>query len=91
MKWVKVEPNPADNNLHPERLPPLDKVVWVVYVDYDTAQVITFGGRVDDGDGWLWAIDDNRGGYKQDCEFNDLTTDDDYHVTRWAEIEWPED
>lgn len=92
MNWIKVEPNPADNDAHPERLPPLEKVVWVVYEDYDGTSVMTFGGRTDSGEnmGWLWAIDDNRSGVRKDDHHNDLTADDDYRVTYWAGIEWPE-
>lgn len=90
MNWIKVEPNPSDNK-HLERLPPLDKVVLVIYLDYDDTEVIAFGGRIDNGEDWLWAIDDNRGGVHRGDQFNDLTADDDYRVTHWAEIEWPED
>lgn len=90
MNWIKVEPNPADNDAHPERLPPLEKVVWVIYVDYDDAEVVALGGRVDDGEGWLWALNDNRSGVRKDDNYNDLAADDDYRVTYWAEIEWPE-
>jgi hypothetical protein len=89
MNWIKVEPNPTDN-VDPRQLPPLNKVVWVIHLADDDTEIVAFGGRVDEGEGWLWAIDDNRSGYRRDSQFNDLTTDDDYRVTHWAEIEWPE-
>lgn len=90
MNWTKVHPNPADNDTHPERLPALDKVVLVVYLtDYDE-QVITLGGRVHDGEGWLWAIYDTVYGYERGSMYDGLVADDDYRVTHWAEIEWPE-
>lgn len=91
MNWHKVEPNPADNDSKPETLPPLDKVVWVIYLsDFDDAPVMAFGGRVDDGEGWLWALDEVYG-FRADQTWNTLIADDEYRVTQWAEIEWPEE
>ena len=91
MNWIKVEPNPADNDAHPERLPPLEKVVHIVYLsDNDDSQVIALGGRTDDTEGWLWAVNENAYGYQKHETYNDLTADDYYRVTHWAEIEWPE-
>lgn len=42
------------------------------------------------GDGWLWAVSDDKRGYRKDDTDHDLVIEDDYHVTHWAEIEWPE-
>jgi hypothetical protein len=92
MNWIKVEPNPADNDAHPERLPALDKVVHIILMPneqgYDHCRLMALGERVDGEDGWLWAIHDSdvyeRGGE------GDLMADDEYHVIYWAEIEWPE-
>ena len=93
MNWIKVEPNPADNDAHPELLPPLDKVVHVIFKPneqgYDHCRLITLGGRVDGEDGWLWALHDSEV-YERGSE-GYLTADDEYLVTHWAEIEWPED
>lgn len=90
MNWIKVEPNPSDNDAHPELLPPLEKVVYVIYVNEpDSPPVIALGGRVDGEEGWLWAINDSAYGYEKG-DYDDLAADDDYRVTHWAEIEWPE-
>lgn len=92
MNWIKVEPNPADNDAHSERLPPLDKVVHVIFVPneqgYEHCRLIALGGRVDGEDGWLWAINNNEI-YERGSE-GDLVADDEYLVVYWAEIEWPE-
>lgn len=92
MNWIKVEPNPSDNNARPENLPPLEQVVHVIYLSgYDNSPVMALGGRVDGGEGWLWAINDNASGYGRNDRINDLTADDEYQVTHWAALEWPED
>lgn len=91
MNWIKVEPNPADNDAHPERLPPLDTVVAVIWLsNYDDSQVFALGGRVNDGDGWLWALSDLSELHRT-SPVTELIADDDYRVTHWAEIQWPED
>lgn len=90
MNWIKVEPNPADNDAHPELLPPIEKVVFVVYLNDDGAQLVSLGGRVDGEDGWLWALNEYGSRLRGDIEC-DLIADDEYLVTHWAEIEWPED
>lgn len=85
MNWIKV------NNEDESTLPPLEKVVAIIYLsDNDNGQIFALGGRVDDGNGPLWAINDFIG-YRRNSTSDDLLTDDDYHVTHWAEIEWPED
>lgn len=85
MNWIKV--NDGDEST----LPPLEKVVHIIFLsDFNEGQVIALGGRTDGGEGWLWAINDSNCLYRSDSE-GDLTTDDDYHVTHWAEIEWPEE
>lgn len=84
MNWIKV------NNEDEATLPPLEKVVWVIFVnEYNNKQVFALGGRSDDGEGWLWAINDSRS-YTRDQRHSDLVDDADYRVTHWAEIEWPE-
>lgn len=89
MNWRKVHPNPADNDAHPERLPPPDTVVWIVYLsDHDNKPLIAFGGRSDGGEGWLWGVD-RSGCYGQGFDA-EIECDDEYRVTHWAEIEWPE-
>lgn len=89
MNWHKVEPNSADNDAHPETLPPLDTVVWIIYLsDFDDVPVLAFGGRSDGGEGWLWGVD-RSGPYPKGGEA-EIECDDDYRVTHWAEIEWPE-
>lgn len=84
MKWVKVS----------ESLPPLDKIVWIVYPsDYNGSQVIQMGGRGDYGsEGWLWGVLDTDY-FVRDWEpkLYGIEADDDYRVTHWAEIEWPEE
>lgn len=46
MNWIKVDDEDTTT------LPPLDKVVWLVYLsDYDDGQVIEMGGRVMGEDG----------------------------------------
>ena len=92
MNWIKVEPNPADNDNSAEKLPLLEQVVHVIYLsDYDDSPVMALGGRVDDDGGWLWAINDNAYGWGKGDKTNDLTADDKYRVTHWAEIEWPKE
>jgi hypothetical protein len=84
VNWIKV------NDQDSETLPPMDHVVHVIYLsDYDDGQVIALGGRVDDSEGWLWALNDNINGFGRDDKQNDLTADDEYRVTHWAEIKWP--
>lgn len=91
MNWIKVSPNPADNDAHPERLPPMDKIVHVVLIPgesgYENSRLLALGGRVDGEDGWLWAIHDDEV-YERGSE-GYLIADDEYLVTHWAEIEWP--
>lgn len=85
MNWIKV------NDEDESTLPPMEKVVHIIYLsDNDDSQVIALGGRTDDTEGWLWAINENGYGYQKHESYNDLTADDDYRVTYWAEIEWPE-
>ena len=84
MNWIKV--NYEDTST----LPPLEKVVPIIFLsNADDRQVFALGGRVDDGEGWLWAVNNFPSHGKGDT-CHDLSTDDDYRVTHWAEIEWPE-
>lgn len=85
MNWIKV------NNENEATLPPLEKVVHVIYLnDGDDGQMLATGARTDGGEGWLWAINYCYD-YARSDGFAELYTDDDYRVTDWAEIEWPED
>lgn len=85
MDWIKV------NDKDESTLPPLDKIVHLVYLsDYNDAQVIQLGGRTLGEDGWLWGVLDSSY-FVRDWEpkLYGLEIDDDYRVTYWAEIEWP--
>lgn len=91
MNWIKVNPNPADNDSTPENLPSMDKVVHVIFVPneqgYSHCRLLALGGRVEGEDGWLWAIHDSEV-YERGSE-GYLIADDEYLVTHWAEIGWP--
>lgn len=89
MNWHKVEPNPADNDGNEANLPPLDKTVLVIHLsDGDDKPIMAFGGRSDGGEGWLWGVEPfNCIGAGFEAE---IVCDDEYRVTHWAEIEWPE-
>lgn len=88
MEWISVKPNPADNDDHPETLPPLDTVVWIIYLsDYNDEPVMSFGGRSDGGEGWLWGRD--YSGHHSPSWEAEIECDDEYRVIYWAEIEWP--
>lgn len=88
--WHEVKPNPADNDAR-NTLPPLDHTVLICYPDYKGIPMINFGGRTDGGEGWLWGIDEDGqyGGYRYNDKAS-IMCDDEYLVTRWAEIPWPE-
>lgn len=86
MNWIKV------NNEDESTLPPLEKVVTIVYLNnYDDGNIFALGGRTDDGEGWLWATLNDTRGYRRDHKHVDFIVEDDYRVTYWAEIQWPED
>lgn len=87
MNWIKV--NKQDSST----LPPLDKIVWIVYTsDYDNGPIIQLGGRGDFGEeGWLWGrCDSDYFARNWEPKLYGIEADDDYNVTHWAEIEWPE-
>lgn len=88
MNWIKV------NDKDESTLPPLDKIVWIIWLSgYDDGPVIQLGGRGDFGDGWMWGVLENgRAGFARNWEpkLYGIEADDDYRVTHWAEIEWPE-
>lgn len=77
-KWISVK----------KRLPPLDRVVLVCYRVYNGEPAYAFGGRVDDGEGWLWGIHHGYGGIRlgRDAAWNDVDADDDYQVTHWQTL-----
>lgn len=87
MNWIKV------NNEDASTLPALDKIVWMVYLsDYNDGQIVQLGGRGDFGaEGWMWGRCDSDY-FARDWEpkLYGIEADDDYRVTHWAEIEWPE-
>ena len=77
--WVSVE----------ERLPEIDVVVLTCRESgFDGRPIYAFGARVDEGDGWLWGISDQRNGCDpaQDAHGNDVEVDDDYKVTHWMPL-----
>lgn len=88
MNWIKV------NNKDTSTLPPLDKIVWIVYRSgFDDGPIIQLGGRGDYGEeGWIWGhLDTDYFARNWDSKVCSIEADDDYDVTYWAEIEWPED
>lgn len=85
--WHEVNPNPGEN-MDDALLPLLDKTVLVVYLsNYDDKPIMAFGGRSDDGEGWLWGIEPSNC-CGQDFEA-EIVCDDEYRVTHWTEIPWP--
>ncbi len=65
-------------------LPPLDRVVELVVVSgYDGSLCRAFGCRIDQGEGWLWALASYGGSVPTDA--GDCDADDDYHVWAWRE------
>ena len=81
--WIRVE----------DGLPELGRVVLIRYIT-EHSVYYSFGGRVDDVDGWLWGrvdwshvvlpLSDGDGRFG-----NDIQTDDEYNVTHWAELTEP--
>lgn len=85
MNWIKV------NDRDETTLPPLEKVVAVIWLSgYDDSQVFALGGRVTEDGVWLWALNQSSDLHRI-SPVAELVADDDYRVTHWAEIEWPED
>lgn len=87
MNWTTV------NDKDESTLPPLGKIVFIVYLsDYDSGQVIQLGGRGDfGGEGWMWGrCDSDYFCRNWEPKLYAIEADEDYHVTHWAEIEWPE-
>lgn len=76
-------------------LPPIDQVVWIIYLSgYDDGPVIQLGGRtlVDDLDtyGWDWGtLDGDSFAKNWEPKLYGIDVDDDYRVTHWAALEWP--
>lgn len=83
MTWISVE----------TRLPKLDTIVMVCRrSDYDGAPIYSFGARVDDSEGWLWAVKSGHGScinLEHDASWNDIEADDDYQVTHWQALSKP--
>jgi hypothetical protein len=92
MKWIKV------NNVDQSTLPPLEHVVWLCYPNsFDNGPVIQLGGRTDvgyidsDNGNWSWGVLDTAYFARNwEPKLYRLEIDDDYDVSHWAEIEWPE-
>jgi hypothetical protein len=86
MNWIKV--NDDDHST----LPPMGQVVWIVYTSgYDGGPVMELGGRDDDGEGWLWGVLDSHGFARNwEPKLYGLEFNDDYNVTHWAALQWPE-
>lgn len=85
MNWIKV------NDKDKSTLPPLDKIVWIVYTSgFDGGPIIALGGRGDFGEGWMWGhLDTSYYARNWKQGLFSIEGDDDYPVTHWAEIEWP--
>lgn len=83
MTWISVE----------ARLPKLDSIVIVCRRSgYDGEPIYSFGARVDDGEGWLWAVKRGYGScinLEHDASWNDIEADDDYQVTHWQALPKP--
>jgi hypothetical protein len=83
VQWIPVK----------KRLPEIDRIVMVAWRSgYDGAPVISFGARVDEGDGWLWAAKTGYGGdvrLGETPSWNSIEADDDYQVTHWAPVRAP--
>jgi len=88
MNWTKV------NSDDPSTLPPLEQVVFVCYRSgYNGAPVVQLGGRGDFGEeGWMWGMLDTAYFVKDwEPKLYGFEANDDYDVTHWAPIQWPED
>lgn len=86
MKWIKVNDDDAST------LPPIDEIVWIIYLSgYDDGQIMQLGGRATAEDGWLWGVlDSPEFARNWEPKLYGLLLDDDYRVTHWAKLEWPE-
>jgi hypothetical protein len=92
MNWTKV------NNNDPSTLPPLEQVVWIIYTSgYDGGPVVQLGGRADvgyvdnDHGNWSWGVLDSAEFARSwEPKLYRFEVDDDYNVTHWAALEWPE-
>jgi hypothetical protein len=72
-----------------EKLPDKDVVVLTCRSsEYDGRPIYAWGARVDDGEGWLWGLSNQRFGIDigQDASGNDVDADDDYKVTHWMPL-----
>jgi hypothetical protein len=93
VNWIKV------NNDDHSTLPPMGQVVWIIYTSgYDGGPVVQLGGRGeceaidDDTTGWMWGALDSKGFARSwEPKLYDIEIDDDYNVTYWAALQWPED
>jgi hypothetical protein len=93
MNWIKVDGDDSTT------LPPIGEIVWLCYRSgYDGGPVVQLGGRdyveqVDD-DSWAWSwgtLDTAYFARNWEKKLYGLEMDDDYDVTHWAALEWPED
>ena len=75
MEWISVE----------DRLPPLDRIVWLFRPKYGPF----IGCRTDDGDGWLWANSYGSQYWHEGKWEGDAEIDDDYDVTHWMPLPDP--
>ena len=90
MNWIEVT---DENNLN--LLPPIGEIVWIIYLsDYDDGPVVQLGGRdflASPEEGWNWGVlDGNCFAKNWEPKLYGLEFDDDYRVTHWAKLEWPE-
>jgi Protein of unknown function (DUF551) len=77
--WISVK----------DELPEMDALVMVCYPDYAGHPRYSWGARVDEGDGWLWAIAcANNIDVFRDTSWN-VEADDDYRVQFWKPLDPP--
>jgi hypothetical protein len=74
-------------------LPKMDEVVLIIYNGgFNGRPVITFGARIDSGEGWLWGVKRGYGAdvhLDKDAGWNEIDADDDYEVTHWQPLTAP--
>lgn len=83
MNWIKVKDDDEST------LPPLEKVVWIVYPSgYDGGPVIQLGGRGDFGsEGWIWGVlDSPEFARNWEPKLYGIEVNDDYNVTHWVRL-----
>lgn len=79
-EWISVK----------DKLPEIDVVVMVCIRCENGDARYTWGGRTDDGEGWLWGVVDcSWVDPAPDSRWNDIVVDDDYAVKFWKPMDQP--